>query len=104
MEDVALQDVKEQMMLRLDEIGESYEKVILYTSNKAEQTRGQKDTAAPMEHDCVCGSEMYDEEEWDDAGEVKEASAMPRLRDDGTLREGMQGREVRAEGKDAGKS
>ena len=67
-------------MLRLDEIGESHEKVISYTSNKAEQTRSQKDTAAPMEHDYACGSEMCDEEEWDDAGEVKEASAMPRLR------------------------
>ena len=68
-------DVKEQMLLRLDEVGENYEnlkvKVISYTSNKAEQSRGQKGTAVPMELDYVSGSEMYDEEEWDDVDEVR---------------------------------
>ena len=63
------------MLLRLDEVGENYEnlkvKVISYTSNKAEQSRGQKETAVPMELDYVSGSEMYDEEEWDDVDEVK---------------------------------
>ena len=62
MENVALleicpKDVKEQMLLRLDEVGENYEnlkvKVISYTANKAEQSRGQKDTAVPMELDYV---------------------------------------------------
>ena len=62
-------------LLRLDEVGENYEnlkvKVISYTSNKAEQSRGQKETAVPMELDYVSGSEMYDEEEWDDVDEVR---------------------------------
>ena len=62
--------VKEQMLLRLDEVGESYEnlkvKVISYTPNKAEQSQGQKEKAVLMELDYVSGCEMYDEEEWDD--------------------------------------
>ena len=73
--EICPKDVKEQMLLRLDEVGENYEnlkvKVISYTSNKAEQSRGQKETAVPMELDYVSGSEMYDEEEWDDVDEVK---------------------------------
>ena len=32
---------------------------------------GQKETAVPMELDYVSGSEMYDEEEWDDVDEVR---------------------------------
>ena len=46
-------------------------KVISYTSTKAEQSRGQKETAVPMELDYVSGSEMYEEEEWDDMDEVR---------------------------------
>ena len=72
--EICPKDVKEQMLLRLDEVGENYEnlmvKVISYTSNKAEQSRGQKETAVPMEHDYVSGSEMY-EEERDDVNEVR---------------------------------
>ena len=46
--DICLEDAKEQMMLRLDEIGENCEnlkaKVVSYTTNKTEQSReGQKD-------------------------------------------------------------
>ena len=62
-------DVKEQMLLRLDDVGENYEnlkvKVISYTSNKAEQSR------VPMELDYVSGIEMYEEEGWDDVDEVR---------------------------------
>ena len=73
--EICPKDVKEQMLLRLDEVGENCEnlkvKVISYTSNKAEQSRGQKETAVPMELDYVSGSEMYDEEEWDNVDEVR---------------------------------
>ena len=73
--EICPKDVKEQMLLRLDEVGENYEnlkvKVISYTSNKAEQSRGQKETAVPMELDYVSGSEMYEEEQWDDVDEVR---------------------------------
>ena len=52
------------MLLKLDEVGENYEnlkvKVTSYTSNTAELSRGQKETAVPMELDYVSGSEMYD--------------------------------------------
>ena len=76
-------DVKEQMLLRLDEVGENYEnlkvKVISYTANKAEQSWGQKETAVPMELDCVSGSDMYDEEEWDDVDEVRRDRKMPQI-------------------------
>ena len=86
-------DVKEQMLLRLEEVGENYKnlktKVISYTSNKAEQSRGQKETAVPMELDYVSGSEMYEEEEWDDVDEVRR-SKMPQLLNAGTLRERLQ--------------
>ena len=73
--EICPKDVKEQMLLRLDEVGENCEnlkvKVISYTSNKAEQSRGQKETAVPMELDYyVSGSEIYEEEEWDDVDEV----------------------------------
>ena len=50
--------------MRLGEIGGIDEnlkaQVISYTTNKAEQTRGQKETAVPMDLDYVSGSEMYD--------------------------------------------
>ena len=73
--EICPKDVKEQKLLRLDEVGENYEnlkvKVISYTSNKAEQSRGQKETAVPMERDYVSGREMYEEEEWDDVDEVR---------------------------------
>ena len=42
--EICWDDVKEQMMLRLDEIGENCEnlkaKVVSYTTNKTEQSRG----------------------------------------------------------------
>ena len=42
--DLCPEEVEEQMMMRLDEIGENYEnlkaKVMFYTFNKARQTRG----------------------------------------------------------------
>ena len=72
--EICPKDVEEQMLSRLDEVGEIYEnlkvKVISYTSNKAEQSRSQKETAVPMELDYVRGSEMY-EEERDDVDEVR---------------------------------
>ena len=50
------------MLMRLDEIGENFlnlkAKEISYTTNKAEQGRGQKETAVPMELDYVSGSEI----------------------------------------------
>ena len=62
------------------EVGENYEnlkvKVISYTSNKAEQSRGEKETAVPIELDYVSGSEMYEEEEWTTwlrSGEIDDA-------------------------------
>ena len=101
--EICPKDVKEQMLLRLDEVGENYEnlkvKVISYTSSKAEQSRGQKETAVPMELDYVSGSEMYDEEELDDVDEVRRDQRMPQLRKDGTLREGLQDEKVRGKGK-----
>ena len=73
--EICPKNVKEQMLLMLDEAGENYEnlkaKVISYTSNKAEQTRGQKETALPMELNFVRGSEMHEVEEWNDLDEVK---------------------------------
>ena len=67
-------DVKEQMMMRLDEMGENYEnlkaKVVSYTTNKTEQTRGgQKEMHVPMEVDHVSGSQP-EEEDWEDVDEV----------------------------------
>ena len=63
------------MLLRLDEVGENYDnfkvKVISYTSNKAEQSRCRRVTAVPMELNYVSGSEMYEEEEWDDVDEIR---------------------------------
>ena len=57
--EICPKDVKEQMSLRLDEVGENYEnlkvKVRSYTTKKAEQARGQKETAVPMELDYVSG-------------------------------------------------
>ena len=100
--DICPKDVKEQMLLRLDEVGENYEnlkvKVISYTANKAEQSRGQKETAVPMELDYVSGSDMYDEEEWDDVDEVR--------RDRRCHNFGMMGhfaRDCRTKGKGKGK-
>ena len=53
---ISPEDVKEQMMMRLDEIGENYEsltaKVASHTTNKNEQKRGvQKEMYAPMDVD-----------------------------------------------------
>ena len=57
--EICPKDFKEQMLLRLDEVGGNYEnlkvKVISYTSNKSEQARGQKETVVPMELDYVSG-------------------------------------------------
>ena len=65
----------EQMLMRLDEIGENFEnlkaRVISHTTNKAEQARGgQKETTVPMELEYVSGSELYDED-WDHVDEVR---------------------------------
>ena len=56
-----LSQVKEQMLMRLDEIGEDYENlkmvVVSYCANKAEQTRsGQNDRPVLMDVDCTSGS------------------------------------------------
>ena len=73
--EVCPQDVKEQMLMRLDEIDENYEnvmaRVISYTTNKAEQARGcQREATVPMELEYVIGSELYDED-WDHVDEVR---------------------------------
>ena len=48
--EICPKDVKEQMLLRLDEVGENYEnlkvKVISYTSNKAEQSGSEGNSCA----------------------------------------------------------
>ena len=74
--DFVQRDVKEQMLLRLDEVGENYEnlkvKVISYTSNKGRtvaESEGKQ--LCRWSSDYVSGSEMYDEEEWDDVDEVR---------------------------------
>ena len=84
--EICPRDVKEQILMRLDDIGENYEnlkaKVVSYTTNKTKQARGgQQETQAPMEVDHVSGSEP-EVEDWCDVDEVK------RDRYDGTLREG----------------
>ena len=65
-EDSRLEE-EEGVLMMLDEKGVSNEnlqvKVTSYTSNKVEQSRGQKETAVPMELDYVSGSEMYEEEQ-----------------------------------------
>ena len=74
--EICPKDVKEQMMMmRLDEIGENLKaKVVSYTTNKTEQTRGgQKEMYVPMEVDHVCGSEP-EEEDWGDVDEVRRGS------------------------------
>ena len=77
--DICPKDVKEQMMMmRLDENGENYEnmlaKVVSYTTNKTEQTRGgQKEMYVPMDVDHVSGSEP-EEEDWKDVDEVRTGS------------------------------
>ena len=91
------------MLLRLDEVGENYEnlkvKVISYTPNKAEQSRGQKETAVPMELDYVRGSEMYEQEEWDNVDEVRRD---PRCHNCGMMGHfaRVAGRKVRTKGKE----
>ena len=61
--EICPKDVKEQMLMRLDETGENQEnlkaKVISYTTNKAEQARGgQRDKTVAMELDHVSGGEV----------------------------------------------
>ena len=105
--EICPKDVKEQMLLRLDEVGKNYEnlkvKVISYTSNKAEQSRGQKETAVPMELDYVSGSEMHDEEEWDDVDQVRRDRRCTIAESWDTSR-GIAGRKVRAKGKERKKA
>ena len=71
-------DVKEQMMMRLDEIGENIEnfkpKVVSYTTNKTNPTRGgPKEMHVPMEVDHVSGSEPQ-VEDWEDVEEARRES------------------------------
>ena len=73
--EICLKDMKEQMMMRLGEIGENYEnlkaKVVSYTTNKTEQAQGgQKEMYVSMEVDHVSGSEP-EEEDWEDVDEVR---------------------------------
>ena len=61
-------NVKEQMLMRLDEIGEKYENikavVVSHATNKTEDARGEKkDTQVPMEVDHVTCTEP-EEEDW----------------------------------------
>ena len=61
-------DVKEQLMTRLDEIGENCEnlKAKVVSTDKTEHARrGQKEVHLPMELDHVSGSEP-EEEDWQD--------------------------------------
>ena len=73
---VAVQkDVKNPVLMRLDEIGENYEnlktKVISYLSNKAEQSRvGRANTSSPMDVDNVSGCEK-NVEDWKDVDEIR---------------------------------
>ena len=74
--EICPKDVKEQMLMRLDEIGENYEnlkaRVISYTTNKAEQAArgGQREATVLMELDHVNGGELYDED-WGNVDEVQ---------------------------------
>ena len=91
--EICPKDVKEQRVMRLDEIGENHEnhenlkaKVVSYTTNK---TRGgQHEMHVPMEVFHVSGSEL-EEEDWEDVDEVRRESMCLQLRDDGILREGL---------------
>ena len=72
--EICPKDVKEQMMMRLDEIGDKYEnlkaEVVSYTTNKTEQARGgQKEMHVPVEVDHVSGSEP--DEDLEDVDEVE---------------------------------
>ena len=60
--DMCSKDVKDQMMMKLDEVAVNYEnfkaKVMSKTTNKTEQIRGgQKEMYVPMEADQVSVSE-----------------------------------------------
>ena len=64
--EICPKDVKEQMMVRLGEIGKNCEnlkaKVVACTTNKTEQARGgQKEMSVPMEVGHVSGSEPEEE-------------------------------------------
>ena len=57
--EICPKDVKEQMMMRVDEIGENHENLkakVSYTTNKTEQTRGEK-MYVSIEVDHASGSE-----------------------------------------------
>ena len=76
--DICPKVVKEQMVMRLDEIGENCENlkaiVVSDTTNKTGQARGgQKVVHVPMEVDYVSGSEP-EEEDWEDVEEVRRGS------------------------------
>ena len=87
-----MKDVKEQMMMRLDEIRKNFEnikaKVVSCATNKTEQARrGQKEMYVPMEVDRASGNEA-EEDDWEDVDEVRRGSTCYK-REDGTLRKGL---------------
>ena len=99
---ISPKDVKEQMMMRLDEIGENFENlkatVVSYTTNKTEQARGgQNEMQVPMEVDHVSGSDP-EEEDVQDVDEVRWGSTCHKC--------GMTGhfaKDCRKKGKGSGK-
>ena len=69
--EICPENVKEQMMMRLDHIGENHEnlkvKVVSYTTNKTEQAQGgQTEVHVPKEVDYVSDSEQ-EEEDWQES-------------------------------------
>ena len=67
--EICPQDLKEQMLMRLDEIGEDYEalkhKILTYATNKIEQTKGGG--PVPMDVDHVNDYYDYKDGEWEES-------------------------------------
>jgi len=107
--EICPKELKDQMLIRLDEIGENYEalkaKVICYATNKVEQFRGGGPT--PMEIDNVWQDEIG--EEWQD--EIGEVWASTRCYECGGYghmartcpTKGGKGGKSKGKGKDGGK-